>query len=256
MNAARTTLAVLFAASITVAANAQSSGGFPVPAQGGVQAYDHASTVAEGALRGEADLIRGIGEFNYNTAAAALIGQDARSKAIDNDYKAVETWFKKKELNRHYVNAAKPPRASTETLARISKERAPDRLGSHQLDETLGAIYWPALLEADTFAVCRVRMETLFEQRSEGSSGLGSRNYRDIQLIANEMRSILKGLLNTVDSSEYMVAKKFIDGLAFEARFPVQAGGPEVGGAVGVAAAPANAQKVLAARPAAVVVAE
>jgi hypothetical protein len=254
MTTARLTLAVLFAASIAPFAQAQTPGSYPAPAQGGVQFYGHASTFAEGAQRGHADVIRSAGEFEYNAALARLINQDAYSKAIDNDFKAAETFFKKREMNKYYRDAARPPKATAEALSRFSQERAPDRLTENQIDMTLGAIYWPAVLESEVFTISRVRMETLFEQRSEGSSGLGSQNYRDIQLVAKEMQSVLKGLLRSVAPSDYLLAKKFIDGLAMEARFPYQVDGPNANQPVGVAAAERAPQgQELAARPAALV---
>src|SRR5262245_35587506 len=50
----------------------------------------HASTEAEGVLRGEADVIRSIGESRYYSSLAAVNGQEAWSRAIDNKKKAVE----------------------------------------------------------------------------------------------------------------------------------------------------------------------
>ena len=66
------------------------SGSFPPPAQGGVQTYRHASTAAEGALRGWADLYRAQGEYNYNTASAALIFEHARRANFDNRLRYAE----------------------------------------------------------------------------------------------------------------------------------------------------------------------
>jgi hypothetical protein len=228
MNARHTLIAVAVALSLASTGRTQSTGGYPIPAQGpGSTAF--ASTPEEGALRGVADLGRAIGEQNYNSASAGLIGQDARTAAIENDYLAVRNWYKKKELHNMYASARRYPYPTTESLIRFSKERAPDRIATHQVNMELGAIYWPALLEEPRFRQERERLEALYEQRSHGSRGVGGRVYREVQLAADEMREELQEALPEVDPAEYMVAKKFIDSLAYEARFPVQPDSSAIG---------------------------
>ena len=59
----------------------------------------------------------------------------------------------------------------------------------------------------------------MFERTAE-DSGLGSENYRQVRQVTEEIHEELREQLLDIPSDEYMVAKKFIDGLKYEARQP------------------------------------
>lgn len=214
------TLAALAAS----AALAETPNSFPQPLAAPFGGYRHASTIAEGALRGQADLIRGIGEYNYNTAAAWLIGEHAYSKQLDNEVQRVHTFFQKRQLHDQYIAESRPQRPSPEQARELAQAGLPDRLDPSQLNQQLGAIYWPALLEQAEFAPYRLQLEALFEARAPGNSGLGSVNYRQIKLAAEQMTRVLRSRISKIDPSEYVQAKKFIASMAYDARFPLELG--------------------------------
>lgn len=178
-----------------------------------------ATTPIQGILQGEADVIRSQGLYNKLTAEAANISQETYNKALDNEIKRVDYYYKRKDIHDYNVERQRKPRLSSETLSRINMERAPQRLTRQHIDSQ-GTIYWPATLEANAFAVARTELEILFEERANGSAGLGTENYRQIQQVARRLKAALQDQVTRLDSSEYMQAKKFIDSLSFEARFP------------------------------------
>src|SRR5262245_49306702 len=98
-----------------------------------------ASTPPEGALRGEADLGRSLGEYNYNTSLGAKIGEEAISHGLDNRLKNEETYFAMRQLNREARAAEDSPRLSAADVARINREKAPPRLDNTQFDRMLGS---------------------------------------------------------------------------------------------------------------------
>jgi hypothetical protein len=223
---AKTAFVALIAATLATAAYAQQpSSTFPQPLQAApFGGYGHASTFAEGAQRGRADIIRAAGEYNYNTAAAWLIGEHAYSKRLENAVQRTQTFFEKRRIHDHYIAETKVMRPDYEQQKRLAQWAAPDRLAPGQLNRQLGSVAWPAVLEGPAFNLYRLQLEALFESRSAENSGLGSVNYSEVQKVAVQMRSALQSRLRQMDSTAYMQAKKFIESVAYEARFAIEPG--------------------------------
>ena len=227
MNAAKTSFALLAAAlTITSAAFAQGPSGVPQAATGGqLMGHHHASTVGESILRGEADVIRAAGEADYNHSTAALIREGAYSAHLDNQVKYTETFFQKRAINAAARAIERGMPACPETLARFNRERTPCRLASHQLDPISAGIRWPVAFECKCFNSLRGRVDRLFAERTPDNSGVGSKNYRDVQATICAMRHMLRHQIHEMDSAEYGHARKFIDSLGYEARHPLMPGG-------------------------------
>src|SRR5690606_19722585 len=68
----------------------------------GYRAGYHSSTVQEGILRGAAAGIQAMGQYNYDTARALIAREQARRLALENSLLYVDTYFRRKELNRQY----------------------------------------------------------------------------------------------------------------------------------------------------------
>ena len=79
---------------------AHAQGTSPYFAAVGPGSYHHASTAAEGAARGMADVVRSAGAANLMNSEAAINIEDARSKYIDNRMQATNTYFQMKTVNK------------------------------------------------------------------------------------------------------------------------------------------------------------
>jgi hypothetical protein len=180
----------------------------------------HSSTAAEGFFRGLAAGIRGLGEFNYNTSLALINIEEARSRYIDNRAKWTETYFAMRKTNQAYREAERGYRPTQEVLNRISQEASPDRLKPSQLDPSLRTIFWPALLSRSEFDSLRAQLDQLFAVQRPNNSGLGTENYGEIVALTAEMRVVLDAMINQLHPDEYMATRRFIESLAYEARFP------------------------------------
>ena len=184
----------------------------------------HASTAAEGYLRGRAAVIDAAGSYNANTAQAAISYEQARSLALENDRQYVQNYFQRKELNRQYREAlgTRPP--SSEDLAQQAKDAAPDRLNKYQLDPVFGTINWPAALQGSEFAEYREAVERSFRHRDALNSGMGSRVQQTVAVTTDEMEATLKTQIRALSPMEYIQAKNFLQSLAYEAKFspPIQ----------------------------------
>jgi hypothetical protein len=65
-------------------------------------------------------------------------------------------------------------------------------------------------------------MDHLFAARNRGSRAPRAELYGKVQTVAGQMRGELKEMIGEVSPGEYLAARKFLDGLAYEAQFQPQ----------------------------------
>jgi hypothetical protein len=193
----------------------------PPPIQGSYYFQHHASTAYEGWLRGQADLRRAWGEYNYNTALARRQLEEARSRYLDNERKRVETYFAVRDINRQARDHERRPRPSRDELVRNARIVAPGRLTAYEYQAAAGAIQWPAALRIDELEPGRQLIDRLFGDRTAENSGLGSENYQAIHEAIGQMQEQLKDRIDTVSPMEYIQAKDFLRRVDYEARHPL-----------------------------------
>jgi len=198
-----------------LAGGGYSSGGYSGMGYGSIPA---------GELHGAAELIRGIGEANRNSATANVLNEKAEEQDIRNWYDSVTAYFKAREANREFRRKEQLPIASQEDRVRYSQSRLPRRLNDSELNRDIGDIRWPAVLMAPEFAEHRERLESLFYNRSYYNSGLASTNYVEIKAETERMMETLQQFVEVTETQSYLHAKNFIQGLSYEARFVA---GPE-----------------------------
>ncbi len=181
----------------------------------------HASTEAEGAFRGLADLTRSVGENRYTTSLAAINAQEAWSRAIDNKHKAVETYFQVKQINRAAREAARPQPLTFTQYAKLAKQEAPERLNEADYNRLMGRLSWPAVLASDDFAAERAALDQAFVGRKAQDVGVSTNFHRDVRELAGVMQDKLRNRLESMSPMEYIAAKKFLDGVSYESQQPM-----------------------------------
>ena len=195
------------------------SGGNYYGGGGGYGTYHHASTEAEGRLRGMGDLTRSVGQANLSNSAAAINYSIARRNQIDNRAAWTDTYFQMRQANKAYRKAERGPPATMEDLVRFAQVGKPKPLSPGEVDPVSGAINWPILLRSEELAKDRAEVEAAFAKRASQSS-LGTEDYMKIRQATGQMASDLKKRIREVPSYEYMISKKFIDSLAYAAGTP------------------------------------
>lgn len=204
-------LAIMFGMSATAAAqwgDGWGGGGY------------HASTYAEGVQRGYADVVRSQGAANLMNSAAAQNYEQARSMYFDNRIQGTQTYFDMRKMNRQYRQQEATPRLSSEQLFRIAAEQAPDKLSSSDLDPLTGDITWPLILELPAYEPYRQKLESLYSERVDRGGVAGPENYLDIQKTAKAALADLRTNIKDYPPDDYLKAKKFLENLAYTARFP------------------------------------
>jgi len=178
----------------------------------------HASTAAEGASRGMADVIRSQGEYNVNTSQAAINMTQAQRNDSENRQKWTETYFEMRRINKAYQDSLKKPR-DAEGMLRYAAAGKPKRLSANEFDAVSGAIRWPDALQNDQFASQRRQLDGLFAERaSKGAVTSGER--RQIRSLTEAMVDRLQKDIDSYRPQDYVTAKQFLNSLAYEASLP------------------------------------
>ncbi len=189
---------------------------------GGWHGYHHASTVGESHARGWAAMTEAQGRYNRDTAEAMVIAEEARSRAMDNWRKGIDTYFDGREANREYRASEQGPRISEEALRRLAKDAIPKRLSPSEMNAVTGEIAWPILLQDHYFTDLRLEMEGLFGRHAL-TRGLSGDEFRHVQEVTGTMLKRLKEFVETAKPMDYTDALQFIESLAYEARLSFNA---------------------------------
>jgi hypothetical protein len=225
-----TGMAMLLALAVTSAASAQSSASFGhaghgaagfYPAYGGYGYGYHSSTYEEGVLRGWGALARARGEANYWNSVAAVNRQEALARYIQNREQATETYFRMRQINQAARQAERPQRLSPEQYVMLAKKQAPDNLSEVQYDRTLGRLSWPAVFQTEEFAAEREELNRAFLVRSPSDTGAGSAFHSHVRQLTSAMHDRLTAKIHQLSPAEFIAAKKFVDGLGYEAQQPL-----------------------------------
>lgn len=146
----------------------------------------YSSTPVEGARRGTADVIRSQGMANLaNSEAAVNLGQ-ARSQNIDNQVKATNAYWEKKNI---YEQNMAPRRY--EEHQKYQKHRARvllKPLTPKEFNATTGAVNWPPLLQDSQYDEFRQPLTELFARRAQYGE-LSSDDYLQAKHLIKEFRA-------------------------------------------------------------------
>lgn len=170
-------------------------------------------------ITSQAAMVTAVGAANANLATARKTLEDCRGVAIDNNLKATEVFYKKRETRDAYRKERYRKRLSQQDLVRLAKAAAPVRLTSLRPASVRGGIQWPAIFQEQEFAACHEQLDLLFSKRSFSNSGPGSELCRQAYEPINQMRAQLRAQIRQMPPAEYVVAKRFLNSLAYEAQF-------------------------------------
>jgi hypothetical protein len=184
---------------------------------GGMGGWGHASTAAEGAMRGMGDLTRSVGAANLMNSEAAKNMEDARQSYIQNRAYATETYFGMRDMNKQARAAEQGPRPTQEDAARYASARMPQRLSLSELDPLSGAIAWPAQLNDPVYQEPKQQLEQLFAARAQNGY-LTVQERALLEQSTDQLLATLKSNIDVYTPMDYVAAKKFVDGLSFELR--------------------------------------
>lgn len=217
----RLCLSVVVLAILATGSRAEAQRGRPY--YGGYGGYGggyRAATAEESVLRGMSDAVRSAGEYNLSTSEAAINYQQARSMEYENRLQGTNTYFEMRQINSAYRAAERGPRITQEDAIRNAAARAPNRMTKTDLDPLTGDIVWPIVLQTDLFAELRGQLDSRYHDRASSGGAIGANGFFEIQQLTEEMLALLKANVADIHPQGYTMAKSFLEGLAYESRFP------------------------------------
>ncbi|HVU89866.1 MAG TPA: hypothetical protein VHD36_21225 [Pirellulales bacterium] len=177
------------------------------------------STAAESYQRGFADVVRSAGSANLMDSMAAQNYEQARSMDIQNRLQWTEAYYQMRKANRAYRASKRSPRLSQNEIMRFARVGLPTRLTSTQLDPLTGQLNWPIILRDAQYADDREQLDKLFAERATASS-ISPDVFRQVQQVTGDLLAALKKNINEYQANDWIAAKKFVESLAYDARFP------------------------------------
>ncbi len=174
-------------------------------------------TAAGNYAQGMSQVIRAQGQFNKDNAEAGIKYEEARTKYIDNKKKWTDTYFAMREQNQSkQAEKFERSRHSTETLTQAARSGVPRPLSTETFDPITGRIAWPEILQTTEYMALREDVEHLLELRAStsGGGGYASKIHTDVE----QMIALLKSNIQNLPSNDYIIARKFLDSLAFTVR--------------------------------------
>lgn len=176
-------------------------------------------TAASSYMNGAANVVRAQGDYNLTTSQAMVNMGEAQRRNIENRKLWTDSYFEMRRANADYRAAERGPRGTPEDWVRFAREAAPNRPSPGELDYVTGGIAWPRLLRGEEFTQSRDELEKLFSKRASVDGNIGPETYRQIRDTTDAMMAQLKANIKKYRAHEYIDARKFIESLAFEARF-------------------------------------
>jgi len=176
-------------------------------------------TVAGDYLQGMASAVRAAGDYNLSTSQAYVNLEEAKRRDIVNRQAWTDAYFEMRRTNAAYRQVERGPKGTPDEWVRYAKEAAPARLSPGELDSVSGEINWPRILQRPEFKDGRDELERLYSHRAERGGSIGPGTYTEIQSSIAAMTDFLKSNIKKYPPNEYLDAKKFLESLAYEARF-------------------------------------
>jgi hypothetical protein len=196
-----------------------------VSSYGGYGSYGsyHASTAAEGFLRGRAAVIDALGNFEVNDAQAGILLEQGRALNRENNLRQTEALQLQKKM---WENARIQVRKEHEARSAEGKQLLAQRqstvyrdayqLSAGELNYKTGEITWPDALRDGRFQANRDRLEELFRQHV--GYGVPRANVaRDIARAVDQWSRVLRSEVGSMSREDYLAAQKFLLGLKYGA---------------------------------------
>jgi len=190
-----------------------------VPWPGGYY-ESRASTPAESAARGMADVTRSAGEKNLMDSQAAINVTEAQRNNIENRQLWTNTYFQMRETNRKYRDAERGPRPTMEDAVRYAQAGRPRPLSPSEVDYVSGKISWPGPLTMGPFDASRDELNELYAKRSR-QGGLNYEDQLEVRRLTDAMLADLKKQIKDIPPMDYTASRNFLQSLRFEAGKPV-----------------------------------
>jgi hypothetical protein len=172
--------------------------------------------------RGLAARIAAQGQYNFLTAEAAISLEEARGIAIENDSRAIQAYWQRRDEWTVRNEATRMTAITPQRAQRLVDMQTADRPTVDQLNPVTAEIEWPLVLQTRELARQRVEIEALFARRAAGQLNPGQTIHHQVKAQTELMRDWLADRARELPFNEYAEAKRLLESLTEEARHPDQ----------------------------------
>jgi len=183
----------------------------------------HSSTLVEGALRGQAEVISSVGQTVYLNSLAAINHVEAYKRAIENSVAITKANYERREIREEYIQKYGPKAFVGEARKKFIEYYQPKRLSAQEFDLQIGRVTWPHILRQQQFAPVKDQIDLWFAKRDSSNSGDGSTSHREIHMLCNAMTGLLRENIGTMTSDQYINALEFIRSVELEGKTALSA---------------------------------
>lgn len=165
-------------------------------------------------LKGEANVMSAAGQYNRETAAAAVQATEADSQAMKNAVDRVKTFYAVREAGRIARENARGPRPDAEELARRARAGVPRALTTNQIDPVSGDLHWPGYFEDPRFQSQRTKINDYAVDWVH----YGKLSFYDRMRMRENVGKLLEDLNSQIDTlppQEYTASRSFLSSLLY-----------------------------------------
>lgn len=190
-------------------------GGYPYGGYG-YGGFGGAGTAFSANSMGMASVIRATGQYQKDHVQASIAWDDEvrklQAERLEQRNAYLDMQHKKAiadgQANRERLDARKQA-----ALARRNSDQFPDSLRPSEFDAETGKIAWPVLLQRNMFDETRNATEAQINQWVSSKRSGQPFDIYGLHATVDGMRSVLKTLIQTVPTGEYLASRNFLDRL-------------------------------------------
>lgn len=216
----RMTILCCVTAVITLASSGTARAGdpeYPPMAQIVYQGESQLMHAQAALMNAQAGIIQAIAAANTANANTASILENNRATIMENNSKACQTYYARRQARDTYATMRAEPARTRNVEAQPASATRRSRLTTKQFDAVRGEIQWPAILNKEAYSPFRTQVDELFAARAAGNNVA---NFQDQVTVAlDKLERALRADIRKCTPSEYMAAKRFLQGLAAEAEY-------------------------------------
>jgi hypothetical protein len=179
---------------------------------------NHSSTIAEGAMRGQASVMSAAGELAYLDSLASINYQEAYRRAIDNSVAYTKAYYEKRELRAEFHEKYSRKPFVGEARKKVVEFYQPKKLTADQFNAQTGQLTWPHILRQSQYAPIKVEIDTLFETRNFENSGNGSVTQLKLSQLIRSLAALLRENIDSMSAEQYINAQEYLRSVDAESK--------------------------------------
>ncbi|MEQ1824695.1 MAG: hypothetical protein ABL921_02070 [Pirellula sp.] len=180
----------------------------------------HSSTVTEGALRGQAEMISALATYQYMYSLAMVNQQEAYRRALANHDAQVQRYWEQRAFVADYRAKLLPKPFVGEPRRKAIERAMPKRLTASQFDARTGAIKWPYQLSDAKYQPAKKIIDAYFSRSNAESRGWGTECEVEVTRLCMAMEKLVCHRTNDLTPNQKNYVREFLHSVIRESQTP------------------------------------